>query len=284
MKTSPYPGDSLSRLQAEQIKMLAIIDKICREHSIDYFLDGGTCLGAVRHGGFIPWDDDVDLGMPKEDYDRFCRIAPKALPQGYSLHSSTNTPGFSALWVKVFKDGTRFIDDNANEARCEQGIFVDIFAFCKMSENAAKAKMQCRKARIAQVKSYLKHFSRPKLGATIPAKQLVALGCKIVHHTIARLWNQERLQHDFDTAFDSDTSSCKWAEAAYSYYGPYDDGILFPTKDIMFAGLTLRAPHNPGAYLTIVYGDYMKLPPESERYTHAPLILDFGDGKNAIES
>ena len=84
MGQSPYPEDSLQRLQAVDLEIAAAVDKICRENDIDYFIDGGTLLGAVRHGGFIPWDDDIDIGMPKDDFDRFCEIAPALLPKGYS--------------------------------------------------------------------------------------------------------------------------------------------------------------------------------------------------------
>lgn len=283
MSQNPYPGDSLERLQAAEREIMVAIDKVCRDHGIDYFLDGGSCLGAVRHGGFIPWDDDIDIGMSKKDYERFCEIAPRALPQGYSLHSSTDTPGFSALWVKVFKDDTRFIDDNAHEAGCEQGIFVDVFAYCQLDEDETRAKKQLRTARLAQVKSYLRHFSRPKLSASTPLRPLVMLGCKVVHHTIARFWKQDRLQACFDGAFDTDTPSGTWTEAAYGYYGTFDDNVLFPTRDIEFDGLTLRAPHDADAFLTTIYGKYLELPPETERYTHAPLILDFGDGANVME-
>lgn len=283
MTASPYPHGSLERLHAEERDIIAVIDRLCRENGIDYFLDGGSCLGAVRHGGFIPWDDDIDIGMTKEDYDRFCTLAPRALPEGYSLHSSANTPGFSALWVKVFKDGTRFIDDNAFEAGCEQGIFVDVFAYCRLDEDEARAKKQLRDARMAQVKSYLKHFSRPKIAASTPLRPLMVLGCRVVHHTIAKLWKQDRLQADFDVAFDTDSPSRRWTGAAYGYCGIFDEGVLFPTQDMDFEGLTLRVPHDTHDYLTTIYGDYMEFPPESERYTHAPVILDFGDGVNVIE-
>lgn len=283
MATGPYPHDSLERLHAEELGIIAAIDKVCRDNDIDYFLDGGSCLGAVRHGGFIPWDDDMDIGMTMEDYKRFCTIAPTALPEGYSLHSSTDTPGFSALWVKVFKDGTRFIDDNAFEAGCEQSIFVDVFAYCPLDADEARAEKQLAAARMAQVKSYLKHFSRPKIAASTPLRPLMVMGCKLVHHSIAKLWKQGKLQADFDKAFDTDTPSKRWTEAAYGYYGTFNEDVLFPTQDIKFDGLTLRAPHDTHSYLTTLYGDYMEFPPESERYTHAPVILDFGDGINVIE-
>lgn len=284
MSASPYPADSLARLQEAEREILTVIDTICRENGIDYFIDGGTLLGAVRHGGFIPWDDDVDLGMPKADYDRFCEIAPALLPEGYSLHTSTNTKGFSPLWAKVFKDDTRFIDDNCAEAGCEQGIFVDIFPFCRLDANPEVAQKQCHTARTAQLKSYLKHFSRPKLPAGTPMRPLVMAACALVHNTVARAWGMAKLQAEMDHAFDTSNPSEQWTSAVYTNYGTFSTDELFPTQDIAFDGLTLRAPHNYDAYLKTEYGDYMQLPPEEDRYTHAPLILDFGDGVDVMQN
>ncbi|WP_283170288.1 LicD family protein [Curtanaerobium respiraculi] len=283
MGDNPYPNSTLQRLQDVEREILAIIDKICRRNDIDYFIDGGTCLGAVRHGGFIPWDDDIDIGMPYSDYMRFCEIAPLLLPEGYSLHTSTNTKGFSALWVKVFKDGTRFIDDNAQEAGCNQGIFVDVFAYCQLNANENIAKKQCARARKAQVKSYLKHFSRPKLPKGTPARHLVSFACKLIHASVAKLWSQDELQRAFDRSFDSNNPGKRWIEAAYPDWGSHDAETLFPTQDIRFDELTVRAPHNCDAYLSTLYGDWRQVPPSDGRYTHAPVILDFGDGANVMD-
>ena len=284
MGQSPYPEDSLQRLQAVDLEIAAAVDKICRENDIDYFIDGGTLLGAVRHGGFITWDDDIDIGMPKDDFDRFCEIAPALLPKGYSLHTSANTKGFAPLWTKVFKNDTKFIEDVCTEAGYEQGIFVDILPFCRLDANEAVAKKQCRKARAAQVQSYLKHFAHPKIPTDIPAWSLVMFVCRVLHSTIARTWKMENLQARMDHAFDTDNPSKRWTSAVYTNYGVFDENIIFPTKDITFDGLTLRAPHDPDAFLKIEYGDYMQLPPEEKRYTHAPTILDFGDGVNVMKA
>lgn len=263
---------------------MGVIDAICRENDIDYFIDGGTCLGAVRHGGFIPWDDDVDIGMPLDDYLRFCKVAPDQLPAGYSVHSAIDTVGFAPLWVKVFKDGTRFVDKPAFEAGCDQGVFVDVFPFCRIDADPKKAKEQRSRMRTLQLKSYLHHIATPNLPATLPLKGLVRKGCALVHGTVAKRWKPERLQAEFEECLETDDPSDTWTNAAYPTFGTYGTDMLFPTQDIDFDGLTLRAPHDLNGYLTTLYGDYMQLPPEDARYTHAPVALDLGDGIDVMQA
>lgn len=283
MKAHPYPKDSLERLQETQREIVKVIDSICKEADIDYFIDSGTLLGAIRHDGFIPWDDDIDLGMLKKDYDRFCEIAPTLLPDGYSLHLATNTPGYAPLWAKVFKDGTRFMDPPAFESGCQQGIFVDIFPFCALDADPKKARRQIRKARSLQLKSYLHHISKPRLPASVPFKGLIHKGCAAIHATIAKTWKPEKLQEAFDHVFDTNDPSANLVNAAYPTGRAFEAEWLTPTQDVMFDDLILQAPHDSASYLTALYGDYMKLPSESERYTHAPVVLDFGDGINVVD-
>lgn len=98
----------LTRLQFVELSILEVVGSLCDKFGINWWLDGGTCLGAMRHKGFIPWDDDIDIGMMRSDYDRFCSIASTELPDGYSFHDSRNSPGYAAMFCKVYKDGTRF--------------------------------------------------------------------------------------------------------------------------------------------------------------------------------
>ena len=117
-----YPEDVLRRLQQVELEMLRRIDRACRAIGVSYWLDSGTCLGAVRHGGFIPWDDDIDIGMPLDDYHRFLEEAPAVLGEGLSLHTCDNTPNLPVLWAKIYLDGTRFSSARDIEAGLEQGI------------------------------------------------------------------------------------------------------------------------------------------------------------------
>lgn len=89
----------LRKLQLTELEILDVISCFCKERGISWFMDSGTCLGAVRHGGFIPWDDDIDIGMLREDYDVFCEAAARELPDGYSLHTPLNTNNYAPLTI-----------------------------------------------------------------------------------------------------------------------------------------------------------------------------------------
>ena len=278
-----YPEGALERLQEAERGILRVVDALCRENGIDYVIDSGTCLGAVRHGGFIPWDDDTDIGMAYEDYQRFVELAPRALPKGYSLATCQNTPGLTSLWVKIFLDGTRFIDEVSMEAGCNQAIFLDVFPFFREDADPARARSQKATCIKLQRMSYLHGIAHPKIPLNTSLRGLKAMACSVVHHTIAQAWDPRELAGKLVDAAQPEEPSERWFNATYPLDGVHDTSTLFPTKDIAFDGMILRAPHDCDAYLHTLYGDYHELPPAEDRYTHLPRILDFGDGANVME-
>ena len=120
-------SEALAKLQTTELKILCAVADFCKKHEIDWFIDAGTLLGAARHEGFIPWDDDIDIAMLRPDYDRFISLASKGLPEGYSLHTFDNTNGYSAMFAKVYRDSTRFDTLETLDSGCEQGIFIRYF-------------------------------------------------------------------------------------------------------------------------------------------------------------
>lgn len=276
--TRAYPPGVLERLQEVELGLLDALDTLCRDNGIDYFVEGGTCLGAVRHGGFIPWDDDVDVSMPLDSYRRFLDIAPRALPDGMSLHVAENTHGFSALWAKVFADGTKFVDEVSREAGCDQGIFIDVFPYVRLDSDPQVAERQRRDALFCQRMSYLHFMAHPKIPRDASLRPLKVLACVAAHATVARPWGPAKLRARFERCFETPNPSDVWFDPCYADWGSFAHDVLFPTTDIAFQGLTLRAPAQTDAYLTTLYGDWHYVPPEEDRYTHLPLELDFGDG------
>ena len=122
-------SDQLQRqIWATEQEILDVIHQVCTEYGLRYSLAYGTLIGAVRHKGFIPWDDDIDLMMPREDYEKLLTIWNEAAPKGYILQNTRTDPDFTQNFTKIRKDHTTFLqDESEREKHYHKGIFVDIF-------------------------------------------------------------------------------------------------------------------------------------------------------------
>ena len=130
-----YSNEDLQLLQLCEELILKEIDKICIKHNICYFVGGGTALGLRRHGGFIPWDDDIDINMPRDDYNRFLKIAISELPDFLFLQNHNTDANFPRLYSKVRLKGTKFVEYQYRNLKMEQGIFIDIFPMDQALDN-----------------------------------------------------------------------------------------------------------------------------------------------------
>lgn len=117
----------LRAIQMEELEILLELKRICQENGINYFLTGGTLLGAVRHNGFIPWDDDIDVAMPRKDFDRFACVCPDALSSAYFYQSAQTEENYPHYYAKIRKCGTYAGEPVTRCIQMEQGIFIDIF-------------------------------------------------------------------------------------------------------------------------------------------------------------
>lgn len=271
---------ALERLQNTELEILKVLAGFCEANDIQWFIDSGTVLGARRHGGFIPWDDDIDVGMLREDYDRFLELALDAFPEGYSVHTAENTPGFAGMFAKVYKDGTLFETKETKEAGLKQGIFVDIFPYDSLSIEEASQRSQRKAARLWQSISYLYHSST----IVVPHKGLLGaverFACSLAHPIVRVLFSPEAIKRNFDRAIalgDTDPSNLVLPFAWPNITGvPLD--VLVPTKPLRFVDAEFPAPADADRYLELMYGDWQKLPAPADRRTHLPCVLDFGNG------
>ena len=270
-----YTTEQLNKLHEIEIDILQEIERVCDELNIQYFANYGTLLGAVRHKGFIPWDDDIDISMLRIDYDRFIKEAPKLLKKGYVLQHfllDSNTPTYHA---KVRKDGTRFAEDYIENMPIHQGVFVDIFPYDKTADNKAEQKRHMRKARLAR-HLYVSKSVAQSTFAKDPIKKAISNIIRKSIHILLIPIPKKYIFSLVDNAMQAyNKKDTKHIHCCTEEIQSYDD--IFPIIKLKFENITICAPHNWDAFLRNEYGDYMELPPENKRYTHSPKVLDLGD-------
>ena len=262
--------DSLRILQLSELKILIEFKRICEKLSLNYFLVGGTLLGAIRHHGFIPWDDDIDVGMLRSDFEKFITLAPSELGSEYFLQTVDTDSGYAPVYAKIRLNDTEFREFGNEHVLEHRGIFIDIFPF----DNVPSSKFAQRiltifltpiericmyeySYRYPPTKSIIKLIYRSVLYAVskiVPKKFILNLRTSVINH-----WN------DSSTGFMHNWPF-KITPTAY-----FDELI-----DVEFETLTFPAPKHYDEYLTLFYGDYMKIPPENERPKHSPYEPNFG--------
>ena len=135
--TQSYNADDnseLRKLQLVELENMRIFSELCDRHGLRYYLVGGTMLGAVRHHGFIPWDDDMDVGMPRPDYEKFITIARKEMPQGYSFLNYKYNKNYKRYFSRIVNDDVKIVNAS-NTKRIEENAWLDIFPFDGMPNN-----------------------------------------------------------------------------------------------------------------------------------------------------
>lgn len=276
--TGRYDDATLHHLQRVELKILEDLDRVCARHGIEYFLDSGSALGALRHGGFIPWDDDVDVGMLRPDYDRFLQIAADALGPEYYVSDPVGNPRQSALFTKIWLVDTKFHTDETLRAGISQGIGIDVFPYDVLSADEAVAAKQVKGCRFWQSAMYLYHSASVVVphGGALGALERVA--CAAAHGLAKLAFSHESLFRRFSNAAamgEADPGDHLFCPP-YPASGRFPREALVPTVRVEFEGRLFPVPADAERYLQIMFGDWRKLPPVEQRRQHKPVELDFG--------
>ena len=261
------------------LEMLVIVDEICRKNNIPYSLYGGTLLGAVRHQGFIPWDDDLDICLSRNNYNRLLSILEKELPDGYILQNKENTPASSNSFSKIRKLHTTFLEHKEDIGRFHTGIFIDIFPVDRAPNGRIPRfffNWKCM-----QYFLYTREYAPPKAGL------VVKTGCNLLLFFVKGKQREKQREKCLQYIMKKDDDpSCHpvgmgtlWAATRYL---PCD--ILDNYEERCFEGKHFFCVAKAEDYLTTLYGDYMKLPPvEEQTWTHHPIILNFEHDVEELE-
>lgn len=265
----------LRKVQIIETEILSKIDEICIKNNIEYFLIGGTLLGAIRHEGFIPWDDDIDIGMLRGDYDKFIELCKKekVLGDNYYLQSYETDENYYLPFAKVRKNKTTFAEKLIKNLNTHKGIFVDIFPY----DNVPKQKSFVQKLQAIIVRNIndaidvkygiytLKSRRRPVLVALFKIFSLKTL--KKMETKISKLYNNK----------NTDYITC--LSGTYDYITEtLKREIIFPLKKVKFEKKEFNGLNDNDYFLTRQFGDYMKLPKEEDRKNHMPEHISFTEG------
>ena len=249
--------------------ILDVIHQVCTQNGLRYSLAYGTLLGAVRHGGFIPWDDDVDLMMPREDYNKFLNFWNQAAPEGYILVNRDTNEDYTNNFSKIVKDHTTFLqcEEDRNKS-FHKGIFVDIFPGDRVAPGKIGQKLQYYACAVNLL--YSRGYTSGS-GGMIGAVERILLHLPKRFHSIFRR-AAERYLTRWNTIVHTPYFFPCTIKACQKYY-PAD---LFDNMGtVLFNGKEYCSVPDADRYLHLEYGDYMQLPPEDERvWTHHPILID----------
>lgn len=268
----------LRKIQLSQLRMLRYLDHICREHQLTYWLDGGTLLGAVRHKGFIPWDDDIDIAMPRKDYLKFIEIAKSSLPKDL-LFDLTEVKDYKYSYVVpcTIRDKTTLILETSFNCDAEKDthLYIDILPIDIYHEGKEVFffERQIKKIfrRICEIKSskffytskrdifYFKTLQKTKI---LTIDKIAYFYLKFIYLFLKN--KKFHILHSKKCGYGYDVY---WSR----YFNTND---IFPLKEIEFEGLSFKCPNKSDAILKVFYGEnYMKIPKIEERRHHFIKVL-----------
>ena len=250
-------GSDLRRQQLLMLDMLKQIDEFCKKHHIRYWIAAGTLLGAYRHGGFIPWDDDLDIEMLKKDYKKFYNLKDIFEKEtGLKIQNFESDPEYIAPFPKIRHLKTELFETNHYDIYYKfRGIYIDIFIREKSS------KLTTFVTHVLQYGAY---------NVTKIKNKSVRRGIKnflyvLLHYAIFPFFNF------FDKIFNSSQKIRHVKGSGFYDFFTYEE--VFPLKEIRFEDTWFPAPFNCDAYLTHLYGDYMQLPSVEELHPHYTKIV-----------
>lgn len=259
---SQYQAETLRQCQLKQLDILDAIDAVCRKHDIPYWLDAGTLLGAVRHGGFIPWDDDIDIAMTLDDMNRFVEVAPSELPDHLFVQTPENEPTKEPL-VKIRDLNSFYVEGGDNfAAPYEKGVFVDIFPFVTYP-NVSRSFIRRVTKTIARSGAILHKAHYYSLRS---CAELFWFGGKYLCYNA--LWKAACLlfpaSHSDKTGYRVINNGCGNSHLKSS---------VWPLSTVTFEGKDYPAPHDVDTYLTDLFRNYMEVPPPEKREIHSVFFL-----------
>lgn len=262
--------EEMKKIWTVELDLLSEFKRICEKYNLRYFVFGGTMLGAVRHNGFIPWDDDIDVIMPMNDYKRLQTIAKDEFYEPYCLQTPFLDPGSYFSFMKLRNSNTTFMSKVFSAQNFNQGAFIDIFPLVECPPNKVEQQRELIYPHIMKCSNYMKKGCEDLLSD----KQLENMSKFVTDNPIEDYWI---VQQEFDNPEYHDCGYYTHASLFFNY-NKYSVWKSILWNDITlhpFEMITIPLPIGWDKILSQYYGDYLQLPPVEERKSfHADMIID----------
>jgi len=263
----------LRKVQLLELEILDEIDRICSKNKLNYFLIAGSLIGAIRHKGFIPWDDDLDIAMPREDYEKFIEICKRELNNRFFLDASEVSYKYYRLAAKIRINNTLYIQKDLKSYKGHQGIWVDILPLDE-TNNKKKLKIQ------AYIKSLLEVAIEYKCKVDISEKSLwkrfISILVSIFPLKFLKIFQQKVMTLDNKKNYNYFVNLA----SKYSFKKQtFQKKDWMPAKKYFFENKKYNIPNNYDKILRSVYGNYMEIPSKDKQEIHNPIKIKFEDGE-----
>lgn len=259
----------IRQLQLHILNNLLAFDKMCKEHDLRYFIVAGTMLGAVRHKGFIPWDDDIDVGMPRPDYNRLMKHAKEWMQKPYEVVAYECDANYPLPFAKIQDADTTLIE--RQHLRYLGGVYIDVFPLDGMTGNTLKQAIHF--ARYFYYKKVLYFLCRDPYRHGHGPSSWIPLLCRKLYTLNAVQGIISRLQQEYD--YDS---SDYVADHDFGKRGVLPRTVYGTPTPIAFENHEVNGIEQADKYLAHLYGDYMTIPPENKQHKHNFHLLDLKSG------
>ncbi len=261
------------QLKATQVEILKDIINITKRENLDYFIIAGTLIGAIRHQGFIPWDDDIDIAMTRKDYEALKKIINTEYSDKYFMQDYDTEPNFYMPFGKLRLNNTLYNEGHVEHLTLHKGIFIDIFILDK--EPRVDGFMFNLRGHTIQVLNKLvayRYVYQNGRNAS-PARKVITYASMIFPIQFLKNTQEKLMQKNNDNPNSEYLLNypCRYGYKKQSFH----QDVYFPAKEAQFEGITVSIPNKYDEMLTRIYGDYMTIPKEEDRETHDPTTIEF---------
>lgn len=267
--TKELSGDEMKKLKKEQIKILKYVDKLCRENKIEYTLTAGTLLGAVRHGGYIPWDDDIDIAMVRVEYEKFRTIISQQQNK-FLFVDINNNEEYGLLFGKVMLKNTVMKELSLIYNTVPSGIYIDVFPMDAISDNIELAEKQYKCAQKIQSELLCR-------GRYYYQQFLLHRFFYCIKGVVYKFIKKDKFIKKYNKLFDKYTGTnnvCFFGCSLGFKESVYTANLFDEYMDIKFENIVVRSVKKKEEYLRQMFGNYMQLPPKENRVPHHA-VVDF---------